>query len=92
MSFVRSLGLAALACLALGACGGAPERVVLVSIDTLRADHVGAYGATGNPTPILDHVAAEGVRFETAIAPTKSPPGICTAHGSFTAPSFLART
>jgi arylsulfatase A-like enzyme/Tfp pilus assembly protein PilF len=45
------------------------ERIVLVSIDTLRADHVGCYGAEQAETPTLDALAAEGVRFETAISP-----------------------
>ena len=43
-----------------------PKNVVLVSIDTLRADHVGCYGAKGNPTPNIDRLAARGVRFEKA--------------------------
>ena len=42
---------------------------MLVTIDTLRADHVGAYGAAA-PTPTLDALAASGVRFELALAPT----------------------
>jgi arylsulfatase A-like enzyme/Flp pilus assembly protein TadD len=46
---------------------GAPS-VLLVTIDTLRADHVGAYGAQGVETPTLDRLAAEGVRFERAFA------------------------
>jgi arylsulfatase A-like enzyme/Flp pilus assembly protein TadD len=45
------------------------DRVVLVSIDTLRADHVGAYGAESARTPTLDALAARGVRFEQAISP-----------------------
>jgi arylsulfatase A-like enzyme/Flp pilus assembly protein TadD len=48
--------------------GAEPPSVLLVSIDTLRADHVGAYGAAGARTPTLDRLAAEGVRFENAIA------------------------
>jgi arylsulfatase A-like enzyme/Tfp pilus assembly protein PilF len=52
------------------ACGRpTAERVVLVSIDTLRADHLGSYGADFAHTPRLDALAAEGVRFATAIAP-----------------------
>lgn len=47
-----------------------PQRVVLITIDTLRADHVGCYGATRAHTPNMDAVAAAGVRFETAISPT----------------------
>lgn len=52
------------------ACGAEPPpNVVVVSIDTLRADAVGAYGGP-LPTPTLDRLAAEGVRFEHAFAPT----------------------
>jgi choline-sulfatase len=43
--------------------------VLLVSIDTLRADHVGAYGSASAHTPTLDGIAAAGVRFENAISP-----------------------
>ena len=42
---------------------------MLVSIDTLRADHVGCYGAAEASTPALDAFAARGARFETAISP-----------------------
>jgi choline-sulfatase len=43
----------------------APSRpnLVLVTIDTLRADHVGAYGSTLARTPALDGLAARGARF-----------------------------
>ena len=55
---------------ALAACSPAPpQRVVLVSIDTLRADHLGSYGHAEARTPVLDDLAARGVRFEHAIAP-----------------------
>jgi choline-sulfatase len=43
--------------------------VVLVTIDTLRADHVGSHGAADTRKPHLDTVAAEGVRFEVAVSP-----------------------
>jgi arylsulfatase A-like enzyme len=47
--------------------GGRPS-IVLVTIDTLRADHVGAYGYPRPTTPHLDALAAAGARFETAYA------------------------
>ena len=47
----------------------APPDVVLVSIDTLRADHVSSYGYERETTPTIDALAAKGVRFEAAYAP-----------------------
>ncbi len=46
-----------------------PKRILLVTIDTLRADYVGSYGAAHVKTPTLDRIAREGVRFATAISP-----------------------
>jgi arylsulfatase A-like enzyme len=46
-----------------------PDRVLLVTIDTLRADHVGCYGAQHARTPVLDTLAAAGVRFTAAVSP-----------------------
>jgi len=46
-----------------------PERVVLITIDTLRADYVGCYGSKLARTPTLDRLAKSGVRFATAISP-----------------------
>ncbi|MFA6049410.1 MAG: sulfatase [Candidatus Micrarchaeia archaeon] len=43
-------------------------NIVLISIDTLRADHVGAYGYYRNTTPNIDALAARGVLFENAIS------------------------
>src|SRR5437762_1416361 len=40
--------------------------LLLITIDTLRADHVGAYGATTGATPTLDALARAGVRFDQA--------------------------
>lgn len=42
--------------------------VLLVSIDTLRADALGAYGNAGARTPWIDRLAREGVRFDAAHA------------------------
>ncbi len=45
-----------------------PRLIVLVSIDTLRADHLGAYGYERFTSPVLDGMAAEGALFEDASA------------------------
>lgn len=65
---VRS-GVAALA-LALCACGGAPppRNVLLVVVDTLRADHLGFYGYERPTSPGLDAWVARGVVFDQALA------------------------
>jgi arylsulfatase A-like enzyme/cytochrome c-type biogenesis protein CcmH/NrfG len=44
------------------------RNLVLITIDTLRADHVGAYGYSRARTPALDGLAAGGVLFERAYA------------------------
>lgn len=48
-------------------CAATP--VILVSIDTLRADHLSCYGYKRETTPFLDALAKEGVLFENAISP-----------------------
>src|SRR5678815_1375509 len=50
-----------------GATGDA--SVLLITIDTLRADHLGAYGDRDIRTPVIDTLADEGVLFENAITP-----------------------
>lgn len=42
--------------------------VILISIDTLRADRLPAYGYAAGVTPVIDALAAEGVLFEQAYA------------------------
>ncbi len=52
----------------LTACAGpdpGPPNVLLISIDSLRADHVGAYGYQRDTTPTIDHLANEGALFTT---------------------------
>ncbi len=48
-----------------GAASG--YNVLLITLDTTRADRLGCYGASGDPTPRLDALAKRGVRFEHAI-------------------------
>jgi arylsulfatase A-like enzyme len=46
-----------------------PRNILLVSIDTLRADHIGAYGAPDARTPVIDRLSKAGVRFDAAFSP-----------------------
>jgi arylsulfatase A-like enzyme len=41
---------------------------LLITLDTVRADRLGSYGASPSPTPTLDSLAQRGVLFESAIA------------------------
>lgn len=64
-----SLAIAVLA----GSCGqvgrpGPPARVFLITVDTLRADHVGFGGYPRDTSPALDGLAARSVVFDQAIA------------------------
>jgi arylsulfatase A-like enzyme len=45
-----------------------PPNVILITIDTLRADRLGCYGNTQVETPTMDALARDGVLFESAIA------------------------
>lgn len=57
------------ACIGLAGCGNdRPMNVVIVTIDTTRADHIGCYGKAEASTPNIDALAAEGVLFENAFA------------------------
>jgi choline-sulfatase len=47
-----------------------PPNVFLVTIDTLRADHVHCYGYEKIQTPALDALASDGVRFTQAFTPS----------------------
>jgi choline-sulfatase len=62
-------------------------NVLLVTIDTLRADHVGSYGYAAAQTPALDGLAARGLRFTqaTTVAPLTLP-----AHASLMTGTFPA--
>ncbi len=58
---------------------GSTPNVILISIDTLRADHLSAYGYAKLQTPTLDRLAGQGVLFEQAISPV---PLTLPAHAS----------
>lgn len=55
-----------------GCRGSAPERprnVLWIVVDSLRADHLGAYGYERGVSPSIDRLAQEGTLYERAIAP-----------------------
>src|SRR5262245_25328038 len=73
MTAPRGLRLFALAFPLLACRGelGAPAKgalLVLVSVDTLRADRLGAYGYKSGRTPAIDALAKQGVLFEQAFS------------------------
>ncbi|MEW6269088.1 MAG: sulfatase [Thermodesulfobacteriota bacterium] len=73
----RRLGLCAALAVVVAFLGGwrqcepaSPPNVVLISIDTLRPDHLGAYGYARPTSPNIDALAARGVVFENAFSPS----------------------
>ena len=74
----RRLGALAIA-LVLSACGASDDTtgppapradIILVSIDSLRPDHLGCYGYDRPTSPRIDALARAGVRFDAAISTT----------------------
>ncbi len=92
--FLSSCGLA-IAAAGVVASGRAPEHtpvvpgnsassserpnILLISVDTLRADHTSVYGYTRETTPVLEALARKGVVFQEAYA-----------HASWTLPSHAS--
>jgi len=93
----------------LAGCDGVPSatppdtrpNIILVSIDSLRADHLGAYGYAKPTSPFIDRLASEGAIFRTAISSTSWTlpahaalfTGLAdSAHGTVTPKSRLAES
>jgi arylsulfatase A-like enzyme len=67
----RAVWVAALVLLAVCGCHREPlhpRHLFLITVDTLRADHLGTYGYVRDTSPAVDELAAGGVLFERAIA------------------------
>ncbi len=47
----------------------AAANILLITLDTTRADHLGCYGYRGARTPNIDRLAREGIRFASAYCP-----------------------
>ena len=56
-----------------------PKKIILISLDTLRADHLGCYGYPRNTSPTLDTLATQGILFRNAFSPSSH---TIPAHGS----------
>ncbi len=52
-----------------GALVGPPRQIVLVTIDTLRADRLGSYGHDRDTSPFIDRLARDGAQLMAAYAP-----------------------
>ena len=81
---MRVLPLALLASLACSCSGGGPaegvpKNVLLISIDTLRPDHLGCYGHDRDTSPALDRLAEEGVLYADV---SSTAPWTLPAHAS----------
>ena len=86
-----SLACGVIAALAAAGCGRSADRglgsagalrganVLLITIDTLRQDRIGAYGHPNHLTPTIDRIAARGVRYAHAFSPA---PLTLPAHAS----------
>ncbi len=79
MRALLSVALLAVVCCAGGAPPEPPRHLLLISVDTLRADRLGAYGYAAAQTPNIDALAARSLRFERAYA-----------HSSMTLPSVAS--
>lgn len=47
-----------------------PPNIVLISLDTLRADHLGIYGYRRKTSPFIDELASKGAVFTKAVSPS----------------------
>lgn len=74
---------------AFAAAPGENPNVILITIDTLRADHVGIYGYAAAATPNLDALASTGTRFTHAYTPV---PITLPAHASLLTGMFPMAT
>ncbi len=87
MSAIRCCPALLVAWLAVAASAQTPDNVLLVVADDVGIDRIGAYGiAASGPTPTIDQLAADGVRFDRAYAtPVCSPTraGLLTGRYGF---------
>ena len=73
------IGIIAVSCWRGGSGVREIRNIVLISIDTCRADYLSCYGYSRNTTPNIDELAKEGMLFENVISPV---PMTLPAHSS----------
>ena len=92
MFSLRSAVIPAIVSLSVLCAAAAPTpapNVVVITIDTLRADHLGCYGYKDIKTPNIDALAQEGVRFERAYTPV---PVTLPAHSALFTGTYPLRS
>jgi len=77
-----------LICLSFAAAGPKPN-LVLITLDSARADRMGFLGAKGSLTPNLDHLATESIVFEHAYAQA---PGTVVSHATILSGAYPQST
>lgn len=67
------------------------RHVILITIDTLRADHLSCYGSTTRATPNLDSLARDGVRYaEARSAASWTLPSLASIHSGLSVPAHAS--
>ena len=73
LSAIITLAAAVVVAVLQPGCAGPrqPDRfdVIIISVDTLRADHLGCYGYGRKTSPAIDRLASDGVLFEQCFVP-----------------------
>lgn len=89
-SFLRvCLALSSLCALALAASAASKPNLVLITLDSVRADRLSFLGGKGVTTPNLNHLAAESLVFEHAYAQA---PGTVVSHATILTGSYPQNT
>lgn len=85
---VTACGILAVAVLTIRGRAQTTPNVLLITLDTVRADRIGAYGYAKGATPVADRLAREGVRFADA---TSQAPLTGPAHAAILTGQYPAR-
>src|SRR5215470_200374 len=87
---LRPLKLALILVIFASAAAAATKpNVILITLDSARADRMGFLGAKPSPTPTLDHLAAESLVFEHAYAQA---PSTVVSHATILSGSYPQST